>query len=322
MNNPKNVFIAGHDGMVGKAIKNQYLKFGNAKIITIKKNDLDLRSQAEVYNFFKNNKIDEVIIAAAKVGGINANDTLPADFIYDNLLIECNLIHNAHLFGINKILFLGSSCIYPKKAKQPMSEKEMLSGYLEKTNEPYAVAKIAGIKMCESYNRQFGRDYRTVIPTNLYGENDNFNTKTSHVIPGLIARFFDAKKSNSTNVEVWGTGNQLREFLHVEDMASACQFVMDMSKDQYSSLVEERNNFINVGTGKEITIKSLAKLIGKIAGYSGSISFDESLPDGTPQKLLNVSKLSNAGWKYSISLEEGLKRTYGWYAKNISIVKK
>ena len=195
MNKIKNVFIAGHDGMVGKAIKNQYSKVENIKVITINKSNLDLRSQVDVYDFFKNNKIDEVIIAAAKVGGINANNTLPADFIYDNLLIECNLIHNAHLFGINKILFLGSSCIYPKKVKQPMSETDMLSGYLEKTNEPYAIAKIAGIKLCESYNRQFGRDYRTVIPTNLYGEYDNFNPKTSHVIPGLIGRFFNAKNS-------------------------------------------------------------------------------------------------------------------------------
>ncbi len=322
MNQTKNVFIAGHNGMVGKAIQNQYLKEKNVKILTIKKDELDLRNQDHVEKFFKQNKIDEVIIAAAKVGGINANNSFPADFIYDNLMIECNIIHNAHLSNIDRILFLGSSCIYPKEAKQPMSEIEMLSGYLEKTNEPYAVAKIAGIKMCESYNRQFGRDYRTVIPTNLYGENDNFNLQTSHVIPGLIRRFYEAQKSQSTNVEVWGTGNQLREFMHVDDMASACHFVMNMSKDEYSCLVEDRNNFVNVGTGKEITIKSLAKIIAKISGYTGKISFDESLPDGTPQKLLNINKLSDAGWKFKISLEEGLNRTYAWYAKNQHLVKK
>ena len=322
MNQTKNVFIAGHNGMVGKAIQNQYLKEKNVKILTIKKNELDLRNQDHVEKFFKQNKIDEVIIAAAKVGGINANNSFPADFIYDNLMIECNIIHNAHLSNIDRILFLGSSCIYPKEAKQPMSEIEMLSGYLEKTNEPYAVAKIAGIKMCESYNRQFGRDYRTVIPTNLYGENDNFNLQTSHVIPGLISRFYEAQKSQSTNVEVWGTGNQLREFMHVDDMASACHFVMNMSKDEYSCLVEDRNNFVNVGTGKEITIKSLAKIIAKISGYTGKISFDESLPDGTPQKLLKINKLSDAGWKHKISLEEGLLRTYAWYSKNQHLVKK
>jgi len=322
MDKTRNILIAGHNGMVGKAIKNQYSKLQNIQIITVNREDLDLRNQDDVRNFFKTNNIDEVIIAAAKVGGINANNTMPVDFIYDNLMIACNLIHHAHLFDIDKILFLGSSCIYPKQAKQPMSESEMLGGLLEKTNEPYAIAKIAGIKLCESYNRQFGRDYRAVIPTNLYGEHDNFNPKTSHVIPGLISRFFEAKNSNSTNVEVWGTGNQLREFMHVDDMASACQFVMEMSKDKYSHLVENRNNFVNIGTGKEITIKSLSKLIAKISGYSGKINFNDSFPDGTPQKLLNVSKLSNAGWKYNISLEEGLVKTYEWYVKNYDIAKK
>jgi len=314
----KKLLIIGNEGMVGSAIfatlKN--IKNVNLEILTLNKSQLDLRNQMNVQKFFQLNKVDEVILAAAKVGGIEANNTYPVKFLYDNLMIQNNVINSCHQSGVNKLLFLGSSCIYPRNSKQPISESEMLSGYLEKTNEPYAVAKIAGIKLCESFNREFGRDYRTVIPTNLYGKKDNFHPDNSHVIPGLINRFHDAVTNNINIVKIWGSGNQLREFMHVDDMASACIFTLNLSKQKYDEVTDPMNSIVNIGTSKEIEIKALAKMIAKITNFKGEIIFDENKPDGTPRKLLDTSKLSSLGWNYTIELEEGIKETYFWYKEN------
>lgn len=314
----KKLLIIGNEGMVGSAIfaalKN--IKNTNLEILTLNKSQLDLRDQMNVQKFFQLNKVDEVILAAAKVGGIEANNTYPVKFLYDNLMIQNNVINSCHKSGVNKLLFLGSSCIYPRNSKQPISESEMLSGYLEKTNEPYAVAKIAGIKLCESFNREFGRDYRTVIPTNLYGKKDNFHPDNSHVIPGLINRFHDAVTNNINIVKIWGSGNQLREFMHVDDMASACIFTLNLSKQKYDEVTDPMNSIVNIGTAKEIEIKVLAKMIAKITNFKGEIIFDENKPDGTPRKLLDTRKLSSLGWNYTIELEEGIKETYFWYKEN------
>ena len=310
------VFVAGHRGMVGSAIIRKLTQDNSYEIVTRKRNELDLLSQDDVTNFFQSQSISQVYLSAAKVGGIVANNSYPADFIYENLMIQSNIIHSAHMAGIQKLLFLGSSCIYPKLAKQPMNEKQLLTGTLEESNEPYAIAKIAGIKLCESYNRQYGRDYRSVMPTNIYGPNDNFHPKNSHVIPGLIRRFHEAKKNFSQEVVAWGTGKPKREFLYVDDMAQASLFVLNLDKKTYQLHTKPMLTHINVGTGKDITIRELAETIKEVVGFSGKIIFDSSKPDGSSRKLINVSCLSNLGWKYSIDLKEGLARTYKWYKKS------
>ncbi|EKH6497957.1 GDP-L-fucose synthase [Providencia rettgeri] len=312
----KTVFVAGHNGMVGSAIVRQLQNRSDIELITQSRSELDLTNQAAVDLFFKKNKIDEVYLAAAKVGGIHANNTYPADFIYENLIIECNIIHSAHKNNVQNLLFLGSSCIYPKLAEQPMSESELLTGRLEATNEPYAIAKIAGIKLCESYNRQYGRDYRSVMPTNLYGENDNFHAENSHVIPALMRRFHEAKLNNDKEVIVWGTGTAMREFLYVDDMAAASVYVMELDKKTYQENTQPMLSHINVGTGVDCTIREMAETIAKVVGFKGQIIFDSNKPDGTPRKLMDVSRLKNLGWTYSINLEDGLSKTYEWFLKN------
>jgi GDP-L-fucose synthase len=312
----KRIFVAGHNGMVGSAIVRQLNSQQHVEIITRTRHELNLLSQAAVQDFFAEQNIDEVYLAAAKVGGIIANNTYPAEFIYENLTIQNNIIHSAHLSGVQHLLFLGSSCIYPKLAEQPMAENALLTGMLEPTNEPYAIAKIAGIKMCESYNRQYGRDYRSVMPTNLYGENDNFHPENSHVIPALIRRFHEAKLNNLTEVVAWGTGNAMREFLHVDDMAAASIYVMGLNQKTYDDNTENMLSHINVGTGVDCTIRELVETVAKVVGFSGEITFDVSKPDGAPRKLMNVSRLKSLGWQYSISLENGLKSTYAWFLAN------
>jgi len=312
----KTVFIAGHKGMVGSAIVRQLQSRDDVTLITRDRSELDLVSHQAVSDFFAENKIDEVYLAAAKVGGILANNNYPADFIYENLMIESNIIHAAHNNGVQKLLFLGSSCIYPKLAEQPMKESALLTGELEPTNEPYAIAKIAGIKLCESYNRQHGRDYRSVMPTNLYGPNDNFHPENSHVIPGLIRRFHEAKLTSQPEVIAWGTGKPMREFLYVDDMAAACVHVMELASDIYQANTEPMLSHINVGTGIDCTIRELVETVAKVVGYEGEITFDTSKPDGTPRKLMDVSRLKALGWEYSVSLEEGLKLAYKWFLDN------
>jgi GDP-L-fucose synthase len=269
-----------------------------------------------VRDFFASQSIDAVFLAAAKVGGIHANNAYPAEFIYQNLMIESNVIHEAWSSGVSKLLFLGSSCIYPKQAEQPMREDALLTGVLEATNEPYAIAKIAGIKLCESYNRQYGTDYRSVMPTNLYGENDNFHPENSHVIPAMMRRFHDAALDGAEEVMVWGTGKPMREFLHVDDMAAACVHVMRLEKSSYDQHTEPMLSHINVGIGEDCTISELAETMAKVTGFSGRISYDSSRPDGTPRKLMDVSRLKALGWESNISLEEGLRSTYQWFLKN------
>jgi len=308
-------YIAGHKGMVGAAIKRQ-LEAQNVEVIARSHEDLDLRNQQSVRNFLKNEKPDFVVVAAAKVGGIHANQNFPADFIYDNLMIECNIINSSFEAGIHRLLFLGSSCIYPRETAQPIPETALLTGPLEPTNEPYAVAKIAGIKMCESYNRQFGTDYRSVMPTNLYGPDDNFHRDNSHVIPGHIRRFHEAKIAEKDEVTIWGSGNPRREFLHFDDMAAASLFVLGLTSDVYQGHTHPMLSHINVGTGKDITICDLSHLVAKVTGYSGAIRFDGTKPDGAARKLLDVSRLSDMGWKASISLEQGLCDTYKWFVRN------
>ncbi|APC91348.1 MULTISPECIES: GDP-L-fucose synthase [Francisella] len=312
----KKIFVAGHNGMVGSAIVRQLQNNNNIKVVVKGRKELDLLSQKQVYDFFQREKIDEIYLAAAKVGGIHANNQYPADFIYENLMIEANVIHSAHMANIQKLLFLGSSCIYPKLAKQPISEDALLTGTLEPTNEPYAVAKIAGIKLCESYNRQYARDYRSVMPTNLYGINDNFNLQNAHVVPALIRKFHDAKQNSHKQVQVWGSGKPMREFLYVDDMASACIYVMSIDRDFYAKFTDPMCSHINIGTGIDCSIKELAELISKVVGFNGDIIFDKTKPDGTPRKLLDVSKINKLGWQASISLEQGLRNTYNWYLQN------
>jgi len=311
MSKPK-IFIAGHKGMVGSALL-RLLKRKKVTIITKEKKELNLLDQKKVQSFFKNNKIDQVYLAAAKVGGIHANNTYPAEFIYQNLTIQNNVIHSAFLSGVKKLLFLGSSCIYPRNAKQPMKEEELLTDKLEPTNEPYAIAKIAGIKMCESYNRQYGNshsvDYRCVMPTNLYGPGDDYHPDNSHVVPGLIRRFHEAKVNNLKFVTIWGTGSPLREFLHVEDMARVSIQIMNLEKKKYNKIVKPMSH-INIGSGKEISIKALANKIKNIVEYKGKIKFDTTKPNGTLRKLTNIRRLDRMGFKHKIDLEEGLKKAY------------
>lgn len=316
MTNTKRVFVAGHNGMVGSAIVRQLKNDSQITVITRSRAALDLTNQQAVLTFFKNEKIDQVYIAAAKVGGISANNTYPADFIYENLMIQCNIINSAHVANIQKLLFLGSSCIYPKLAEQPMAESALLTGPLEATNEPYAVAKIAGIKLCESYNRQYGRDYRSVMPTNLYGPNDNFHPENSHVIPALLRRFHEAKLNNDKEVIAWGSGKPMREFLYVDDMAAASIHVMNLDKTIYDANTEPMLSHINVGTGVDCTIKELVETVAKVVGFAGDVKFDSTKPDGAPRKLMNVDRLKSLGWQYSVSLENGLTKAYQWFCDN------
>jgi len=310
------IFLAGHNGMVGSAIAEQ-LNAEDCKLVTRTRSDLDLTNSEAVQAFFQTEKIDQIYLAAAKVGGIHANHTYPADFIADNLAIELNVIQSAYKAGVEKLLFLGSSCIYPKLAKQPMSEEALLSGALEPTNEPYAIAKIAGIKLCESFNRQYGTDYRSVMPTNLYGPRDNFHPDNSHVIPALIRRIHSAKINNEPDVTIWGSGTPKREFLHVDDMAAACIHAMNLDLSILSEHTHPNRSHINVGTGKDVSIDSLANTIANIIGYKGKLIYDTSKPDGAPRKLLDVSRLKKMGWKSEISLHQGLKTTYKWYKDNL-----
>ena len=312
MTTKKKIFIAGHNGMVGSALV-RHLKVQNVEIITKDRTELDLLNQDKVYNFFKDEKIDEVYLAAAKVGGIHANNTYRADFIYQNLTIQTNVIHSSFLNGVKKLLFLGSSCIYPKNANQPVKEEELLTGKIESTNEPYAVAKIAGIKMCESYNRQYGKsyniDYRSVMPTNLYGPGDNYHPENSHVIPGLIYRFHQSKINNLPEVIVWGTGTPKREFLYVDDMADASIYIMNLDKKIYDEQIKSVSH-INIGSGIDLSIKDLAEIIKEVVGYKGKINFNPNRPDGSPKKLIDSSRLSNFGWKQKTNLKDGLNKTY------------
>ncbi len=316
MNKKAKIYIAGHCGLVGAAILRRLKSEGYQNLLTITHAELDLKDQAAVHAFFKKERPEFVFLAAARVGGIYANDTYPADFIYDNLMIEANVIHAAFLFGVKRVLFLGSSCIYPKFAPQPMKEEALLTGKLEPTNEPYAVAKIAGIKLCESYNRQYGTDFRSLMPTNLYGPGDNFHPTDSHVIPALIRRFHEADEESKGQVKVWGTGRVKREFLYVDDLADACNFVMNITREQYLSVTTPMCSHLNCGTGNDISIKELAYLMADIVGFKGEIVFDTSKPDGTPRKLLDVSKIKSLGWKPATELRNGLEKTYRWYLEN------
>lgn len=317
------IFVAGHLGMVGSAIVRQLSKHADVILLLAPRSELDLTDGAAVQAYIQLHKPDQIYLAAAKVGGIHANNTYPAEFIADNLAIQSNLIQAAFRGEVRRLLFLGSSCIYPQQAKQPMSEDCLLTGLLEPTNEPYAIAKIAGIKMCESYNRQYDVDYRCVMPTNLYGENDNFHPQNSHVIPAMMRRFHDAKLSGSGKVVVWGTGKPMREFLYVDDMAAACVHVMSLSHDKFVAAVPNpMSSHINVGTGRDITIAELATTMAKVVGFEGSIEFDTSKPDGTPRKLMDVSRLGSLGWEYSVELEQGLSMTYEWFLDHLDELRK
>lgn len=320
MNESLRIYVAGHNGMVGSAII-RTLKFrGFSNLITRTRQELDLTNQKEVQNFFKDQKIDQVYLAAAKVGGIHANNIYPAEFIYQNLLIQTNVIHNAFLNRIKKLLFLGSSCIYPKLANQPMKEEELLNGKLELTNEPYAIAKIAGIKMCESYNRQYGKeygiDYRSIMPTNLYGPGDSYHSENSHVIPALLNRFHQAKIKKLPNVSIWGSGKPKREFLYVDDMAKASIDLMNLDKKIYNDITTPRNSHINAGSSEEITIEDLSKLIKDIVGYEGEIIFDSSKPDGSLRKFMDSKKINKIGFKPNVKIKEGLTKTYEDFLKS------
>ena len=309
-------YIAGHCGMVGSAILRQLEATGESNIVTRTHAELDLTNQLAVRDFMQAEQPDVVILAAGKVGGIYANNIYPAQFIYENLMIECNVIHQAFDAGVTKLLQLGSSCIYPKAVPQPMPENALLTGKLEPTNEPYAVAKIAGIKLCESYNRQHGVDYRSVMPTNLYGPGDNFHPDNSHVMPALIRRFHEAASDGLDEVVIWGSGTPRREFLHVDDMAKASIFVLNLSKDIYDQNTDPMMSHINVGSGTDISILELARLVAKVTGYNGQISTDRTKPDGTMRKLMNVDRLAKMGWSAQIQLEQGLADTYEWYLEN------
>lgn len=313
----QNIFVAGHRGMVGSAIVRRLQALGYSRILTAGRDTLNLLDQQAVQTFFKEQQIDQVYLAAAKVGGIQANNTYPADFIYDNLMIQANIIQAAHQYDVQKLLFLGSSCIYPKHAEQPMREDALLTGVLEPTNEPYAIAKIAGIKLCESYNRQHGRDYRSVMPTNLYGPHDNYHPQNSHVIPALLRRFHEAVERGDEDMVIWGTGTPMREFLHVDDMAAASVHVMELDDETYRANTQPMLSHINVGTGVDCTIGELAKTIATVTGFSGKLTFDTSKPDGAPRKLMDVSRLKSLGWQASIDLEDGLKDAYDWYVNNV-----
>lgn len=306
------IYVAGHRGMVGSAIVRTLLAQGvsQSQIITRTHAELDLTDQRAVQDFFAQEKPDQVYLAAARVGGIHANNTYPAEFIYQNLMLQANVIHAAHQHGVQKLLFLGSSCIYPRLATQPMREDALLTGTLEPTNEPYAVAKIAGIKLCESYNRQYGRDYRSVMPTNLYGPGDNYHPENSHVIPALLRRFHEAKKARAPEVAIWGTGTPRREFLYVDDMAAASVFVMNLAPEVYQAQVQPQLSHINVGYGSDVTISELAQTVGRVVGYEGRITFDTSKPDGAPRKLMDSGRLNAMGWTARVGLEQGLQQAY------------
>jgi GDP-L-fucose synthase len=310
------IYIAGHTGLVGSAILRCLQSQGYKNFVLRTHQELDLEIQKDVEDFFKKERPEYVFLAAAKVGGIYANNTYPADFIYNNLIIETNVLHSAHLFGVKKLLFLGSSCIYPRLAPQPMKEEYLLTGELEPTNEPYAIAKIAGIKLCQSYNRQYGTNFISVMPTNLYGPNDNYDLMTSHVLPALIRRFHEAKIDKMPFVEAWGTGTPRREFMYSEDMAEACVFLINLEKDVFASSLGPRTSIINIGTGQDITIRELTDLIVEVVGYKGEIRWDTTKPDGMPRKLLDVSFLHSLGWKHKTSLKDGLHLTYMDFMKN------
>jgi len=307
------IYVAGHRGMVGGAILRRRQAEKGHHLITRTRAELNLTDQSEVQSFMQAECLDVVILAAAKVGGIHANNTYPAQFIYENLMIECNVIHQAYAAGVKRLLQLGSSCIYPKAAPQPMREDALLTGVLEATNEPYAVAKIAGIKLCESYNRQYGTDYRSVMPTNLYGPGDNFHPENSHVLPALIRRFHEAVQQNHDEVVIWGSGRPMREFLHVDDMAAASLFVLSLDPATYAAETEPMLSHINVGSGTDVTIGDLARLVARITGFAGRLAFDASKPDGTLRKLMDVSRLARLGWRAKIGLEQGVTETYAWY---------
>jgi nucleoside-diphosphate-sugar epimerase len=311
------IYVAGHRGMVGGAILRQLKARGETDIVTRTHAELDLTNQSDVRDFMQTERPDVVILAAAKVGGIHANSAYPADFIYENLMIECNVIHQAFSSGVKRLLQLGSSCIYPRNAAQPMREDALLTSTLEPTNEPYAVAKIAGIKLCESYNRQHGVDYRSVMPTNLYGPGDNFHPENSHVLPALIRRFHEAAQKQLEEVVIWGTGSPRREFLHVDDMAAASLFVLDLPKRDYDANTEPMLSHINVGTGSDISILELAQLVARTTGFNGEITTDPSKPDGSPRKLMDVRRLETMGWRAHTGLEAGIAETYQWYLANV-----
>lgn len=315
MNKNSKIYIAGHRGLVGSAITRYLLNKQYENLVFRTHDELDLTNQMMVNEFFDQEIPDYVFLAAAKVGGIHANNSYPADFIYSNLMVEANVIDAAYRSGVKNLLFLGSSCIYPRLAEQPMSERTLNTGALEPTNEPYAIAKIAGIKLCESYNRQYGTNYRSVMPTNLYGENDNFDLDDSHVIPALIRKFHEAKINEENSVAVWGTGNVKREFLHVDDMVDAAIHILTLDKDTFEANTEPMLSHINIGTGVDVTIRELAETISEVVGFNGEIHFDSSKPDGAPRKLLDVSLINKLGWKASIDLKEGLTSTYKWYLK-------
>ena len=308
--NPPRIYVAGHRGLVGSAIVRVLRAQGHADIVTRSHHELELTDQAQVREFFRREAIDQVYLAAARVGGIHANNTYPAEFIYDNMMVQANVVHEAWKAGVRKLLFLGSSCIYPRLAAQPIREESLMNGILEPTNEPYAMAKIAGIKLCESYNRQYGTDYRSVMPTNLYGPGDNYHPENSHVVPALLRRFHEAVTGNAPEVVIWGSGKPMREFLYVEDMAVASVFVMNLAHKVYAANTDPMHSHINVGTGEDVTIAELARLVGETVGYRGRIVFDASKPDGTPRKLLDVSKLAALGWRASTALPDGLRRAY------------
>lgn len=312
------IFVAGHRGMVGSALVRLLGRRDDVELIVRTRQELDLTNQAAVQAFFAKERIDQVYLASAKVGGIHANNTFPAEFIYENLMIEANIIHSAHLHDVHKLLFLGSSCIYPRQAPQPMQEQALLTGVLEPTNEPYAIAKIAGIKLCESYNRQYGRDYRSVMPTNLYGPCDNYHPENSHVIPALLRRLHEATEQNLPEVVIWGSGTPKREFLHVDDMAHASVHVMELDPSIYQEFTQPMLSHINVGSGVDCSIAELAQTLAKVIGYQGKLTYDTSKPDGAPRKLMDVSRLQELGWKARIELEEGLKDAYGWFIENQS----
>ncbi len=307
------IFVAGHRGLVGSAIQRQLENRGFTNLLTRSHKELDLTNQADVQHFFSEQQPDYVILAAAKVGGIHANNTYPADFIYQNLMIEANVIDAAYRNGVKRLLLLGSTCIYPKAVAQPMREDALLTDVLEPTNEPYAVAKIAGIKLCESYNRQYGTDFRSVMPTNLYGINDNFHPENSHVIPALMGRIHQAKVDDLPEVTVWGSGTPKREFLYVDDMATASLFVLELDEKTYQANTQPMLSHINVGTGKDITIRELAETMRRVVGYRGQLRFDSSKPDGAPRKLIDTSRLTAMGWRYQVELEQGLQQTYEWF---------
>jgi len=318
----KRIFVAGHQGMVGSALVRQLEQDPQVEIVTRSRQELDLSHQQGVADFFSGEKIDEVYLGAARVGGIHANDTYPAEFIYDNLMVECNVVHQAWKNGVRKLLFLGSSCIYPRLASQPIKESELMHGALEPTNEPYALAKIAGIKLCESYNRQHGTDFRSVMPTNLYGPNDNFHPENSHVIPALLRRFHEAKEAGADLITIWGTGRALREFLHVDDMAYASITVMNLAPEQYREVTLPRLSHINVGSGKDCSIAELVATIAEVSGFRGEVHYDATKPDGAPRKLMDNSKLRSLGWSPKIGLKEGLADTYRWYVEHLDAVRR